>query len=247
MHKILTVAKYTLKENISNKIFNGVLFFGGILLLATKMLDEIALYEGQRVIEDTGLFLIESFIMLVTLYISSTQVLKAKKEKSIYLILTKAVSKGSYIAGSILGMIYTVAFNVASMGGLLYIILGSVDRSFYLGLLYIFYKLSILVGIGVFFSIVSESFVTSIIFTASTYLLGHALLDLKAMGEKLSGTIYEYIIDGLYLVLPRYHLLNYRDYLAGQGIDVLTTSIYVMAYLVAVSSVTSIIFSRKRL
>lgn len=247
MNKILTVAKYTLKENISNKIFNGVLFFGGIVLLATQMLNEIALYEGDRVIRDTGLFLIESFVMLVTAYISATQVLKAQKEKSIYLILTKAVSKEGYIGGSVLGMIYTVIFNVGAMGALLMLMMGGGDRGYFLSLLYIIYKLSIMASLGVFFSVVSESFVTSIIFTISTYFMGHALLDLKSIGEKLSGTVYGYVIDLLYLILPKYHLLNYRDYLGGVQVDILTTSLYVGAYLVVVTGAASVIFARKRL
>ena len=171
MNKILTVAKYTLKENISNKIFNGVLLFGGIVLLATQMLNEIALYEGERVIRDTGLFLIEIFVMLVTVYISATQVLKAQKEKSIYLVLTKSVSKEGYIAGSVVGMIYTVAFNVAAMGILLFMMMGGGDLGYLVSLIYVFYKLAIIVGVGVLFSVVSESFVTSIIFTISTCLL----------------------------------------------------------------------------
>jgi len=247
MNKILTVAKYTLKENISNKIFNGVLFFGGIVLLATQLLNEIALYEGERVIRDTGLFLIEVFVMLVTVYISATQVLKAQKEKSIYLILTKSVSKEGYIAGSVLGMIYTVGFNVAAMGILLLLVMGSVDVGYLVSLVYIFYKLSIVVGVGVMFSVVSESFITSIIFTISTYFAGHSLLELKAIGEKLEGTFYSYIIELLYTVLPKFHLLNYRDYLGGGEIDYLTTSLYTAAYLVAVTSISSFFFARKRL
>lgn len=247
MNKILTVAKYTLKENISNKIFNGVLFFGGIVLLATQLLNEIALYEGERVIRDTGLFLIEVFVMLVTVYISATQVLKAQKEKSIYLVLTKAVSKEGYIAGSVLGMIYTVAFNVGAMGLLLLLVMGGGDLAYLVSLIYIFLKLSILAGVGVMFSVVSESFVTSIIFTISTYFAGHSLLELKTIGEKLSGTVYGYIIGLLYTILPKFHLLNYRDYLRGGEMDYISTSLYTAAYLVAVTSISSFFFSRKRL
>lgn len=247
MNKVLTVAKYTLKENISNKIFNGILFFGGIVLLGTQLLNEIALYEGDRVVRDTGLFFIEIFVMLVTVYVSATQVLKAQKEKSIYLVLTKAVSKEGYIAGSVLGMIYTVLFNVLAMGLLLFIVMGKVDTEYLISLLYIFYKLSIVAGIGVLFSVISESFVTAIIFTISTYFMGHSLLELKAIGEKVSGTIYAYVIDLLYLMLPKFHLLNYRDYLNGMKIDYITTSVYVLAYLMVVTSISSFVFARKRL
>ena len=68
MKKILTIGKYTLKENISNKVFNGVLYFGVLSIFFTTLLDEIALYEGGRVIRDSGLFLTEFLIMLITVY-----------------------------------------------------------------------------------------------------------------------------------------------------------------------------------
>lgn len=247
MKKILIVAKYTLKENISNKIFNGVLFFGGILLLGTQLLNEIALYEGDRVVRDTGLFLIEMFIMLITIYISSTHIIKAQKEKSIYLILTKPISKSEYIYGSVLGIIYTVGFNIGVMGIFLGIVLGDITLKYVILLLYIFIKLAILSGIGIMFSVVSESFVMAIMFTLSTYIMGHALLDLKAIAEKISGTISSYIINVLYLILPKYHLLNYKDYLANSEINVTLTLSYALVYLLVVTSFSCLIFKRKRL
>lgn len=247
MNKILTVAKYTLKENMSNKIFNGVIFFGGIILLATQLLSRIALYEGERVITDTGLFLIEIFVMLITVYISSTSVIKAQKEKSLYLVLTKSITKEGFIIGTTLGIIYTIGINIALMGGFLGLVLGGITKVYLISLLYIYLKLSILVGIGILFSVVSESYITSLIFTVSTYFMGHGLLDLRAIGEKVSGSIYGYIIDLLYLILPKYHLLNYRDYVGGIRINMPITIAYSIVYLIVVSAISCIFFSKKRL
>ncbi len=62
MKQILSIAKFTIKENISNKVFNGFIFFGMLVMFGTVVLKEISLYESVRVITDTGLFLIEFLI-----------------------------------------------------------------------------------------------------------------------------------------------------------------------------------------
>ncbi len=251
MNKVLTIAKYTLKENISNKVFNGVVMFGAVLIFFTMLLDEIALYEGAKVIRDSGLFLIEFFVLMIAAYTSSTHIIREQKEKSIYLVLTKAVSKPVYLTGTALGLMLGVLFNIIIMGVLLggaLILKGSVlDMEFVNSLLFIGYKLCILVSIGVFFSVISESFISSIIFTISSYAMGHAAAELKMIAGKLTGGVYSYIIDFLYAVLPKFHLLNYKDHLKDIQADSLDMLLYVISYTVCVIFLSNLIFSKKRL
>jgi hypothetical protein len=250
MKKILVIGKYTLKENISNKVFNGILYFGVLSIFFTTMLDEVALYEGGRVIRDSGLFLTELLIMLITVYISSTYVIKAVKEKSIYLVLTKAVTKFKYIIGINLGIIYSVFVNVFLMGGILGIILyskGEFDFWYIKALFFIGLKLSIVSSLGVFFSVISDSFVTSTIFTLFTYILGHGVLEIKAISEKLTGSVFQWILDFLYIILPKFNLLNYRDYLIDPSINYFMIIGYVGIYIACVVVATNIVFEKKRL
>jgi hypothetical protein len=250
MKKILVIGKYTLKENISNKVFNGILYFGVLSIFFTTMLDEVALYEGGRVIRDSGLFLTELLIMLITVYISSTYVIKAVKEKSIYLVLTKAVTKFKYIIGINLGIIYSVFVNVFLMGGILGIILyskGEFDFWYIKALFFIGLKLSIVSSLGIFFSVISDSFVTSTIFTLFAYILGHGVLEIKAIANKLSGSLFQWILDGLYIILPKFNLLNYRDYLIDPNINYFVIIGYVGIYITCVVVATTIVFEKKRL
>ncbi len=251
MNKVFTIAKYTLKENISNKVFNGVVMFGAVLIFFTMLLDEIALYEGAKVIKDSGLFLIEFFVLLIAVYTSSTYVMRDLKEKSIYLVLTKAVSKPMYLTGTALGIMLSVLFNVIIMGsllgGVLFLKGALFDMEFINSLLFIAYKLFILVSIGVLFSVVSESFISSIIFTISAYVMGHAVAELKVIAGKLTGTAYAYMLDFLYAVLPKFNLLNYKDHLKHVQADGLQMFLYVLSYTVCVLFLANIIFSKKRL
>jgi ABC-type transport system involved in multi-copper enzyme maturation permease subunit len=250
MKKVLIIGKYTLKENISNKVFNGILYFGILTMFFTTMLDEVALYEGGRVIKDSGLFLTEALIMLITVYISSTYVIKAVEEKSIYLVLTKAVSKSKYIMGINLGIIYSVFVNVFIMGGILGIIMytkGELDWWYIRALFFIALKLSIVSSLGVFFSVISDSFVTATIFTLFTYILGHAVLEIKAISVKFAGTMFQWVLDGLYIILPKFNLLNYRDYLIDPHINYFMIIGYVIVYITCIVVATIIVFDKKRL
>jgi hypothetical protein len=250
MKKVLVIGKYTLKENISNKVFNGILYFGIIAMFFTTMLDEVALYEGGRVIRDSGLFMTELLVMLITVYISSTYVIKAVTEKSIYLVLTKAVSKSKYIMGINLGIIYSVFVNVFLMGGILGFILytkGEFDLWYIKALFFIGLKLSIVSSLGVFFSVISDSFVTSTIFTLFTYILGHGVLEIKAISEKLTGSVFQWILDFLYIILPKFNLLNYRDHLIDPSINYFIIIGYVGIYITCVVVATNIVFEKKRL
>jgi hypothetical protein len=225
--------------------------FGVILIFFTALLDKIALYEGAKVITDSGLFLIEFFVLLIAVYTSSTHVLREQKEKSIYLVLTKAVSKPMYLTGTSFGLILSVVFNVIIMGGLLggMLILKGANpgMDFVNSLIFIVYKLSILVSIGVLFSVLSESFISSVIFTISAYAMGHAVVELKAIAEKLSGTFFAYTLDFLYIVLPKFHLLNYRDHLKSVSADPFFMLAYAVSYTACVLFLSNLIFYRKRL
>lgn len=251
MKQVWSIAKYTLKENISNRIFNGFIFFGLFIMFLTVALKEIALYEDIRVIRDTGLFLIEFFMLLITVYTSSTQFLKEKKEKSIYLVLTKPVSRGMYVTGRVLGIMVTVFVNIAMMGLVLMLVLISqkaqIDNGYFLSLLLMFYKISILASIGVLFSVVSDSYVTSNIFTFSIYVIAHATYELKLLINMLETPAYKIFAEVLYRVMPNFRVLNYKDFLKNTDINLWQISAYSLGYFMIVLTITGLIFYKKKL
>lgn len=251
MKQVWSIAKYTLKENISNRIFNGFIFFAIFIMFMTVALKEIALYEDIRVIRDTGLFLIEFFMLLITVYTSSTQFLKEKKEKSIYLVLTKPVSRGMYVTGRVLGITLTVFLNIAIMGLILMLVLLSqkakIDSGYFLSLLFMFYKISILASIGVLFSVVSDSYVTSNIFTFSIYVISHATYELKLLIDRLETPAYKIFAEILYRIMPNFRILNYKDFLKNTDVNVWQISLYSLGYFMLIVAITSILFSKKRL
>ncbi|OQY08600.1 MAG: hypothetical protein B6I28_04650 [Fusobacteriia bacterium 4572_132] len=251
MKQIIAIAKFTIKENISNRLFNAFIGFGLFIMLSTVFLNEISLYEGARVIYESGLFLIEFFVLLISIFTSATLVLKDTKEKSIYLVLTKPVTRNMYILGKVLGLIVTVFLNVAIMGGILFGILvfqkAQVDIKYMYALIFIFYKLSIIIAIGVLFSVLSDSVITANIFTLSIYILGHAVYELKMLADKMNNILIKSLLEAFYRVLPNFRVLNYRDYLQNIEIDFGKMTLYVVGYIMIVVVITNLIFKNKRI
>lgn len=251
MKQLFSIIKFTFKENISNRVFNGFIFFGMIIIMMIVLLKDIAIYEEVQVIKDTGIFLIEFFMLLITVFISSTVFLKDKNEKSIYLILTKPVSRAQYITGRILGIIVTIFFNIFIMAIILAIVLkmqnSNIDKEFLLSIIFIFYKLSIIAALGVLFSIVSDSYVTANIFTFSMYIMAHAVVEIKKFSEEVTNVFYKFLLQILYYILPNYRMMNYKDYLKSMEIDLFKVTLYVVGYAVIVIVIANTAFYKKRI
>ena len=251
MKQILSIAKFTMKENISNKVFNGFIFFGMLVIFTTVVLKEISLYESERVIMDTGLFLIEFLILLMAVYISSTMIIKHKNEKSLYLVLTKPVSRSMYVTGITFGIIGTILINLIVMGvilcGVIFWQKGNIGIDFFYSMIFMFYKLSIISAIGVMFSVISDSIVTATIFTFSVYVAAHGVNELKMLSDKVQNGFYKIILDIVYYILPNMRTLNYRDYLKQIDPDMLKVVLYVGGYILIIVSLANIIFSKKKI
>ena len=80
MKKSFAIGKYIIKENLSNKILNGFIIFAIIILFGTLLLKEMTIFNGETVVKDTGIFLMEFFIFLVTVFSASTYLISQKLE-----------------------------------------------------------------------------------------------------------------------------------------------------------------------
>lgn len=253
MNQLFSVAKFTIKQNISNKIFKGFAFFALFIILIIVSLKEIAIYESNTVIQDTGLALIEFFILIITVYISASQFIKDKNEKSIYLILTKPVSRGMYITGTVFGIVAIIFINVFSLGLILMGVLlwqkWQFTVWFIYALLFIAFKLSILAFIGVMFSVLSYSIMSANIFTFCIYIASHGATYIKDYADKQVNPILKAVFDGMYYILPKYNILNYRDVLKVETLDLDFFMIggYIFVYCFIILMITNLVFSKRKI
>lgn len=251
MRKSYSIGKYIFRENLSNKIINGFLFFSVLIILSTFLLKELTIYKSSSIIKDSGIVLIEFFVFLITVFNSSSYLIKDHKEKSIYLILTKPVSRTEYIFGNLLGNLFLLVFYIISMTIVLELVLLYIGDGFvlwdFIGIFFIFFKLIILSALGIFFAVVSDSYVTANIFTFFVYITGHFTGDLLLIVEKSDNFLAKVFLNIFYYILPRYDALNLRDYLKVPDIEYMRLFIYIFSYTMIISIITSFLFEKRKL
>ncbi|TDT69798.1 hypothetical protein EV215_1338 [Hypnocyclicus thermotrophus] len=250
-NKSLVIAKYTAKENLSNKIAIGFLVFSIILLFGFSILKELTIDNNLEMVKDIGLFFIESFLLLITVFLSSSIIIKAHKDKSIYLILTKPVNRSEYVFGIFLGILSIIFCYEFFLGGILTLVLKfqgyMFNKIYFLSYLYILYKFIILISIGILFSLISDSYITGNIFTFLIYFIAHASYDIKNIMEKTGDILIKTIMKILYFIMPKFHYLNLRDNLDYNYIFDYMDFLYVIFYTILVLIISVIIFNKRKL
>lgn len=71
--------------------------------------------------------------------------------------------------------------------------------------------------------------------------------EFKLMAQKVSGTAVKYLLNLLHLILPKYYLLNRKDYLAEVNVSDLKVFIYVVLYVSIILLLNSFIFEKRKL
>ncbi len=115
MKKILAISRYTFKENIRNKIFYVLVFFALLILSSAVLFSILGGEQEVRLLLDFGLAAIELFALLLTVFASVNLVLEEIENKTIYLILTRPLSRIEYLLGRYLGILFAVYLSIAVM------------------------------------------------------------------------------------------------------------------------------------
>jgi len=224
MKSILAIAKYTVIEQIRNRLYLIILFFGFGILGSSLLLGALAPGYRVRVIFDLGLFTLEIFGLATAIFGAVSLVLQEVESKTIYLLLTRPLPRSYYIVGRFLGLIVAVALTMVVMALLHIVILHlnlgwfkafTADFSFWavyptLVMMSIL-KMLITAAVAIFFSLFATSSVSALIFTLFFWVAGHFGQELQFLIGKTMMGFYKWAAQAVSYILPNYHYLNFRD------------------------------------
>jgi ABC-type transport system involved in multi-copper enzyme maturation permease subunit len=224
VNSVLAIARYTVVEQIRNRLYLIILFFGGAIIAASLLLGALAPGNKIRVIFDLGLLAMELFGLTTAVFGAVTLILQEIESKTIYLILTRPLNRAHYIAGRFLGLITAVTLTMLAMAGLHLIVL-TVDYHWFKEFTDTFsfwpvyptlvftsiLKMLVTTAIAIFFSLIASSSVSALIFTAFFWVAGHFGPEITFLiSKQLSGAA-AFIAQIIAHVLPNFQYLNFRD------------------------------------
>lgn len=262
LRSILAIARTTVIEQIRNRLYLIILFFGALILGASTLVGALAPDHKARVILDLGLLSLELFGLATAVFGAVTLVLQEVESKTIYLLITRPLRRVDYLVGRILGLIVAVAFTMMAMACFHVVVLRVDGQAFrvlqesmsfwtvYPALVAMsLLKMVVTTSIAVFFSLFATSAVSALVFTGFFWISGHFGSELSFVIERSFSGGTQAVIKTLSWIIPNFQFLNFRDSYAIPGFPgfefIQWAVLYALAYAGAYLALSTALFSRK--
>jgi len=249
---ILALAAAGLRESLRNRVTVVVAVFAAVMLLSTTLVLNVTLFSLDRVVTDFGLSVMSLLLSALAIFLSSGLISKEIERRTIFLVVSRPVSRSQFIVGRFLGNVVTLltllalmtllfvaqllVFKVPTTGAQVASVLG-------LGL-----EITLLTAVGMLCSVLSSQLLSALT-CVGVYLLGHLTNDLYALAQRSPSELMRTGGKIGYYVLPNLSRTNYRGLAAFESpvdwADVASTTGYIGAYTVVVLIVTSMAFQRR--
>jgi ABC-type transport system involved in multi-copper enzyme maturation permease subunit len=227
MNGIMGLAYITFKEGIKNRAIFGIFIMALLMLSAVVTLTGLFMRDIVKVAADLSLATISFSGLLMTLFIGANLLAKDIDKRTIYMVISRPVSRSQYTIGKFFGLFLLVLAAVAFLGllsALPVYFAGQGDPNpqsifkwsvYAVAILFIALKLVLLASIIIFFSsITSTSFIT-LVLTIATYLIGSTneivkgILDAKMEGVHISAPL-AVVIKFVYYVFPNLSAFDFK-------------------------------------
>lgn len=253
MTAIWAISSLTLKEAIRNKILYLLFFFAVILILFSWITGELTVGDEIKIIEDIGQSSIHFFGVLITIFIGMGLIFREMEKRTIYLILSKPVSRSQFLLGKFTGLAVTLLLVLVSMVSIFYFVLflkGGANPALLLSFYMIYLEWLLLAGIALVLSSFSTPLLSTMV-TLAAFFAGHLTESLLLLQDRLHSEVGRFILSALYHLLPNLELFNIRTQIVHDlpisSRMFFETSIYWLLYLSTLLLLAILIFRRKDL
>lgn len=218
---ILAVSHNLFHRALKSKTFLILLLFALILILLSRLFEFLTFTAEVKIIKDVGLASIYLFVALIALCIAGESMVGEIEKKTTYILFSKPVSKGSFILGNFLGMVWVIGLSILVSGSALFLVIylkqGTVEGILWAALGFSFLEALVVASIALMFSSFSSSTSTSILFSFLFYLAGHLNPQLCQIGKLSQSKIIQWITKIIGWVLPNLEYFNIRGKIAQGG------------------------------
>lgn len=185
MHNIFLVAKITFKDSIRSKGLYGIFALGLILFIANIIITGMFSWEVGKVAVDVGLSVVSVSGLIIIFFFSISMVSNDLERKTIYLILSKPVTKYQYLLGKYLGLALIILLSSAILGACSFLSVKMATMGveafipanfswgiFFLGLVYLTLALLVVLAIAFLCICVTTHPFTALLLCMMTYFIG---------------------------------------------------------------------------
>jgi ABC-type transport system involved in multi-copper enzyme maturation permease subunit len=214
--RVLAVASNTLRETIRERVLYNLVFFAIVMTLSGLLLSELSIRQEGKIIKDAGLAAMEVFGTLIAIFIGVGLVAKEIERRSLYPLLAKPLSRDEFFLGKFLGLVSTLAVNLAVMTAGLYATLLATRQPLDPGLLAAIWLigvgLALVVAIALLFSAVASVSVAAI--ATFCLVLAGRYSDVLRNLSQVAPDAPRGLVQTLYYAVPNFRNFDIKDRMA---------------------------------
>jgi len=201
------------REARRNRVTVVVGAFAAVVLLSSTLVTEVTVATFDRVLTDFGLGMMSLILVFLTIFLSSGLLSREIERRTIFLVVSKPVSRTQFLLARLAGNMLTLAVLMTAMMlifvsqlVLFQVELNSVQFVAAAGL---WFELLVLTSAGILFSSFAGPAVSAIA-TTGIYFAGHLANDLFDIARRLDDGAVKSFATALYYMLPNLERMNFR-------------------------------------
>jgi Cu-processing system permease protein len=261
------IALITFKEGIRNRAIYGISLFALILLGANMLISGMMMRNVGKTAVDMALSTVSLSGLLLVLFVGINLIAKDLDRRTIYMVLSRPISRSQYIIGKFCGMVMLIITTTAilSIFAVLSIYMVKLTSPDYferfswglvaLGLMLAVFMLVLLSALSFLFASFSSTSFITLVLTIITYIIGHSISEVKALVEapKTFGIevspVTVTVVKWVYYLFPNLSFFDIKTQVA-HGISISTSYIlwtlaYGVSYTLIVIIMASLVFRKK--
>ncbi len=251
--KIRAVLWNTFREAIRDKILYNLVFFALLIMGISVILGKLTLGERLKIIQDVSLASMSIFGLLIAIFVGIGLVYKEIQRRTIYTLLAKPISRSQFLVGKYLGLVLTIAVNVAVMTVALFTLLwffseNGVNWGLWKAIFLIMIELLVITAVAVFFSTFSTPTLSAMC-TLGIYIIGRFNSDLMFFANRAENPVLKYLVLILHYLLPNLEQFDIKGQVVYQmpiaAEHIVRSTIHGLVYMAFLILAGMLIFQRR--
>lgn len=236
LNLIWVVGLNTFRETVRDKLLYSLIGFAALVIGGSLLAGSVSLGQDVRVIQNFSLTAMVIFLLIITIFIGTQLVYREVERKTIYLTLTKPISRDIFYLGKFIGLALTIAVSSAIMGaifiGVLYLKTKTFSPSAVAAIGALTLEAWLLTALGLLFSSFTSP-IASAVYTFCLFLIGHASATIWTIAQKGSSFV-RAVLEFVYYVFPNLEKFNLRNdvvfNLVPDGAQIGSITLYFVGY-----------------
>ena len=216
MKKTILVAKYTFIEVYRSKVMFSIFFIAVGLVIISYVASEFAYGASAKVALDFGFGLTAISNLVMAVFIGSTLLSKEIENRTLYMILSRPISRTSFMLGKVIGLssvliVNTIVLTLVSVG-IFYFLEGKLSSLMFWTALFSLQEAFIIMLFAIAYSLMTST-ALAIIYSIITWIVGHSLSATAKILYLKSSTFFSTVLKTSSTIIPDLEKLNLKDLL----------------------------------